>query len=135
MFSCSSKKASKGNKECLTEGFLNEIIENKTALFAVFLVWGIKHYAQMSQKENNEFIRNIKRRVAELRLEKGLTQAELAEKMDIDIRTLQKWECDYITLKAICKLTEVLSCSPYDFFKVSNISRNGRGRPRKIQKN
>ena len=45
----------------------------------------------MGQKENIEFIRNIRRRVAELRIKKGLTQEELAAKVEVDLKTLQKW--------------------------------------------
>ena len=85
----------------------------------------------MGQKENIEFIRNIRRRVAELRIKKGLTQEELAAKVEVDLKTLQKWEYKYITLKALCKLSEVFDCSPYDFFQISNISINVRGRPKK----
>ena len=85
----------------------------------------------MGQKENIEFIRNIRRRVAELRIKKGLTQEELAAKVEVDLKTLQKWEYKYITLKALCKLSEVFNCSPYDFFQIANISKNVRGRPKK----
>ena len=109
-------------------------IRNKTAVFAVFLIRGLKHYAQMAQNGNADFLGNIRRRVAELRNEKGLTQEELAEKVEIDVKTLQKWECEYITLKAITKLSEVLNCSPYDFFKIPRTQGYRRGRPRKNNK-
>ena len=88
----------------------------------------------MGQKENIEFIRNIRHRVAELRIKKGLTQEELAAKVEVDLKTLQKWEYKYITLKALCKLSEVFDCSPYDFFQISNISKTVMGRPKKNKK-
>jgi transcriptional regulator with XRE-family HTH domain len=85
------------------------------------------------KKEAGEiFYRNFNRRLAEIRIEKGLTQAELAELIGVGLRDFQKWEAKSgISLWTLFRLTKVLNCSASDFFKEPKTQKQGRGRPRK----
>lgn len=62
------------------------------------------------------FSKNLKR----LRLKKGLTQEELAEKLDISVRYIQHLEgvnCPNVKLDTIAELAKVLSANPADFLE------------------
>ena len=73
----------------------------------------------MFQKElAHIFIKNVNRRIAEIRIETGLTQEKLAEKMDIDVRDLQRFENKrWMSLKTLYRFAVVLNRPIADFFK------------------
>lgn len=85
-------------------------------------------------KQNDDIIFMIKdatRRVAEVRIKKNLTQAELAEKLDVELRTVQNYETKYVPFRALCKLAIALECSLEDLLQAPETPKNTRGRPRK----
>jgi len=88
---------------------------------------------QLFDKEAGEkFYRNFNRRLAEIRVERGLTQAELAELMGVGLRDFQKWEADSgISLWTLFRLIKVLKCQAADFFKEPKTVKPVRGRPKK----
>lgn len=60
------------------------------------------------------FSRNLKR----LRLKKGFTQDELAEKLDISVRYVQRLEgaqCPNVKIETIAILAKALGAKPSDF--------------------
>ncbi len=62
--------------------------------------------------------KNLKR----LRLSKGLTQAALAELMDISVISIQSWESgrNWPRLKSIQRLAEALGCTEADLMRDNN---------------
>jgi len=60
----------------------------------------------------NEANIEIGKRIFEKRKEKGLSQAELAEKMGVHSNTISNWECKgRVPIKTLSKLAHVLECS------------------------
>jgi transcriptional regulator with XRE-family HTH domain len=77
-------------------------------------------------------LKNLNRRIAELRIEAGLTQEQLAEKMGVPLRALQYWEADRtISLGHLFKLARILKRTPADFFITPKVKRVKKGRPTK----
>lgn len=74
---------------------------------------------------------NVGRRVAEVRLLKGLTQEELAEQIRISLRYLQKVERGQsnMTLMTLARWALWLKVDPSDLIRPSSTARPGRGRP------
>jgi len=84
-------------------------------------------------KENPEtFFRKISRRIAEIRLEMGLTQEEFAEQLNVDTRTLQRWEAkENLSLWTLYRLTVVSGRPASDFFMEPTMRRADLRCPRK----
>jgi transcriptional regulator with XRE-family HTH domain len=83
-------------------------------------------------KKINALLKNLNRRIAELRIEAGLTQEQLAEKMDVPLRALQYWEADRtISLPYLIKLAQTLGRDPADFFETPKVKQVKKGRPSK----
>ena len=63
--------------------------------------------------------RTLGRMIAELRKEKGMTQADLAEKMGITDKAVSKWERDlsYPDITSVTKLAEILGISADDLLR------------------
>ena len=60
---------------------------------------------------HNNFMVKFAERLKELRLAKGLTRAELAKKLNINIRSISYWEtgqrqCDFDTLIALARVLD-----------------------------
>jgi transcriptional regulator with XRE-family HTH domain len=82
--------------------------------------------------ESRLFIRKVNRRIAEIRKEKGFTQAQIAEMMEVDLRQYQRCETERcITLGTLFRLKEALKCDVCEFFKEPTTGKDKRGRPRK----
>lgn len=80
------------------------------------------------------FSRKINRRVAEIRMEMGLTQETFAEQMGVDTRTLQKWEgSGNLSLWTLYRLTVVSGRPASDFFSEPTIPKRGPGRSKPLQ--
>ena len=76
-------------------------------------------------------VANVARRVAELRELRGLTQAELAVKMRVQLRQAQRYESGAnLTIVTLTRLANALGVSPGELFTPSKRSKRGRGRPR-----
>jgi len=75
----------------------------------------------------------VGRRVAELRSEIGLTQAELAEHMEVSVRYLQSIEAgtENLTLETIAKLATILGAKPAALFEPPVTKKPRPGRPKK----
>lgn len=78
------------------------------------------------------FFRAINRRIAEVRIQRGLSQAQLAELMEVYLRDLQRWESERIvSLWTLYRLSVVLKCPITDFFQTPKTQKPGPGRPPK----
>lgn len=75
----------------------------------------------------------IGRRVAELREEIGATQAELAERLGMDVANYQRIEHGRtnLTLRTLVRLAEALEVEPREILAPPSRGRQRRGRPRK----
>lgn len=61
-----------------------------------------------------------------LRVKRGLSQSELAEKSDVSVRTLQKYENNYQSidtakLDTICQLSSALDCKITDILESDDL--------------
>src|SRR5579859_159913 len=92
----------------------------------------LKHHAFMSEKETHVYLKNIGRRINEIRAVKGLTQAQLADKLGISVRLLARWESsENVKVMTLFRIAKVLGCKVPDFFKTPRTSNPKRGRPSK----
>lgn len=75
----------------------------------------------------------VGRRVAELRIERSLTQAKLAELVGVSIRYLQSIEGgqENLGLETIAKLANVLKLLPIRFFEPPTTKKQRPGRPKR----
>jgi transcriptional regulator with XRE-family HTH domain len=78
-------------------------------------------------------IADVGRRVAELRVQKGLTQQALAEELGLSWKYLQQVELglENLTIKSLVRLSNVLGTTPADFFSAPVLRKRRPGRPRK----
>jgi transcriptional regulator with XRE-family HTH domain len=80
---------------------------------------------------------NIGRRVAELRLNLGLTQDGLAEKADVTggyIRQIEGARKD-MRISTLCRIADMLDCDIATLFTPAKSVKPKPGRPRKLSKN
>ena len=79
-------------------------------------------------------IKKVNRRIGELRAERGMTQARLAEKLDLETRYFRRFEAyRNLTLRNLFRLTAALDCEVIEFFQEPKTNGKGRGRPRKLK--
>jgi transcriptional regulator with XRE-family HTH domain len=80
--------------------------------------------------------RDVGRRVAEVRAERGLTQEELAEKVGVSVRYLQAVEAgaENLTIESIANLGNSLRIAAAEFFTAPAATVSRRGRPPKTAK-
>jgi len=85
----------------------------------------------MAATDPDELIRDIGRRVAELRADLGLTQAELAERAGDSIKYLQRIEggLENLTIRSLVKLAGLLDVEVIDLFAPPESREVRRGRP------
>lgn len=78
-------------------------------------------------------IKNVGKRVAELRETAGLTQDQLAEQVEMDAQNLRSIEAGRrnLTIRTMCRLATALKCSMPDLFLPTKRPKRGPGRPRK----
>ena len=89
----------------------------------------------MDERRIEEAIKKVNRRIGEIRSKQGITQARLAEKLDIDLKVFQRFETNRnLTLRNIFRLKAVLDCDVKEFFYEPKSNGIGRGRPRKNDK-
>jgi len=63
-------------------------------------------------------------RVAKLREEKGLTQRQIAETLNVDVSTVRNWEKSRDGVKMfvrVAKLCELFDCQPIDLFEEEKV--------------
>lgn len=85
--------------------------------------------------DEDAVLANVGLRIAELREQRGLTQAELAARMRVEPRNAQRYEEGVnLTLVTLVRLSKVLGVTPSDFFVRAQRRRRGAGRPPKRAK-
>lgn len=77
-------------------------------------------------------LKDVGRRVAELRLARKLTQEELAERIDVGVRYIQAVESGQqnLTLKTLALFAAKLRAPAVEFFEAPTTKSPARGRPR-----
>lgn len=88
-------------------------------------VFALKHYEKMAETNQSPetLLRAVKCRLVELRRRKGLSQEQVAELLEVDSRTIQRWEArseKRVSLWTLCRLSIALDCSIRDFFEENN---------------
>ena len=73
----------------------------------------------MNALERKSFMKSIGETIASLRKQKGMTQSELAEKMNVTDKAVSKWERDLSCpdINTISKLADVLDVSVEELLK------------------
>jgi ribosome-binding protein aMBF1 (putative translation factor) len=107
---------------------------DKRESIASFYQAGVKAIQQgVKPIDPQKLAQQVGRRVAELRSEIGLTQAELAEHMEVSVRYLQSIEAgaENLTLETIAKLASVLGAKPIAFFEPPATKKPRPGRPKR----
>jgi|SRR5579859_7925143 len=91
----------------------------------------LEHGARVRAADADDVKRNIGRRIAELRIKLGLTQAELADRVGVSSKYLQRieWGQENLTVASIVGLANVLDVAPIAFFKPARLRNAGAGRP------
>lgn len=76
---------------------------------------------------------HVGRRIAELRSVAGMTQEQLAERLEVSTRYMQSMEggAENLTLETIAKLAAALRARPIEFFEPTVTRRPRPGRPKK----
>lgn len=79
--------------------------------------------------------RDVGRRVAELRAERGLTQEQLAERLEVSARWVQSIEAgdENLGLGTIAKLATVLKTQAIRFFEPPTTKPPRPGRPKRAE--
>src|SRR5262245_44908530 len=79
----------------------------------------------------SKLMRNVGRRVAELRRQHGWTQALLAEKADVSIQYVRRIEAgrENLTLESIARLANLFKAAPAQLLAQATTVSAGRGRP------
>ena len=72
----------------------------------------------MEPLDADEIIRDVGRRVAELRAARSLTQAQLAERADVSLKYLQRVEAggENLTIRSLVKLASLLGVGVRELF-------------------
>jgi len=85
------------------------------------------------QDVHDRLLENVGRRIRELRVKAGLTQAEVAERFGTTVPNYQRIEhgLQNLTLRTIARLAVVLDARVAEFFKSPRKMNPARGRPRK----
>lgn len=80
-----------------------------------------------------DVLRDLGRRVAELRTAEGMTQEQLAERAEVTVQYLQRVESgrENLTVKSILRLAELLEVTVIDLFAKPALREAKAGRPKK----
>ncbi len=90
------------------------------------------HHEYMNEEWIEAVIKKVNRRIGEIRREKGMTQAQLAEILNLETRYFRRFETyRNMTLRNLFRFTAALDCEIVDFFHEPRTNGNGRGRPKK----
>jgi transcriptional regulator with XRE-family HTH domain len=78
-------------------------------------------------------IKNVNHKIKEIRVSRGLTQSQMADKLNIAPRVYQYWESGEKEMKVgtLIRLGLVLNCNPGDFFQKAKTISSKQGRPKK----
>ncbi len=80
-------------------------------------------------------LKNVGRRIAEIRTARRLTQEQLAEKLDVGVRYIQAIEAgrQNMTLKSVALFAAELKIPALALFEPSNTKMPAPGRPRRTK--
>jgi transcriptional regulator with XRE-family HTH domain len=86
----------------------------------------------MAARRREELLMNVGRRVGEIRAERGLTQEQLAESLDVTLRHLQAVEggSENLTVKTLGRIASALNVDIADLLEKPQTPRPKRGRPK-----
>jgi transcriptional regulator with XRE-family HTH domain len=85
----------------------------------------------MRSRDPDQTVCDVGRRVAEVRIQQGLTQARLAEDLGFELKYLQRIEAGRnLTIKSLVRLANTLGIQPTDLFRKPTTKRRGPGRPK-----
>lgn len=81
----------------------------------------------------SQVVRQVGRRISELRKDAQLTQSELAEQAGVGVRYLQRIEAGEInlTIRSLVRFSHLLDTSVIELFREPKAPRPRRGRPRR----
>lgn len=69
----------------------------------------------MPRQSPENFVRHVTRRIALIRVERGLTQADAAQRLGVAVKNWQRIEQGQnLTLHTLARVSAVLRCSPVD---------------------
>jgi transcriptional regulator with XRE-family HTH domain len=87
-------------------------------------------------EKTKDGIKAVNRRIQELRVARGLTQAQMAEKLDVTLRAYQYWESGEkdMRVSTLIHLALALSCHPSKFFDKPKSKSLKPGRPSRNKK-
>ncbi len=85
----------------------------------------------MRKQDGDRIVRDVGRRVAELRCDLGLTQAEFAEALGIATNTLQRIEIgrQNLTIRTLVRLSDQLGAPVAALFEAPRSREVRKGRP------
>ncbi|MBX3273069.1 MAG: helix-turn-helix transcriptional regulator [Sandaracinaceae bacterium] len=85
----------------------------------------------MAELDEDIVLANVGLRVAELREERRMSQAELAQAMRVQLRQAQRYESGAnLTLATLVRLARVLGVTPIELLAAPNRCRRRPGRPK-----
>ncbi len=81
----------------------------------------------MPRQSPDNFVRHVTRRIAVMRRERGLTQADAAQRLDIAVKNWQRIEQGQnLTLHTLARVAAALRCSPVDLVGTEPIEADSR---------
>ena len=86
-------------------------------------------------EDADQIIEHVGRRIAELRAAAGLTQADVAERIETAVSNYQRIEhgLQNVTIRTLVKISGALGVPVIRLFERPSGPRSGRGRPSKRQ--
>ena len=87
----------------------------------------------MSPAQAHKVIKRVGRRIAELRIQRGVTQADFSEEASVGLRYLQRVEAGHenLTLDSLAKIASKLGVEVIELFRIPSKPPTKRGRPPK----
>lgn len=80
--------------------------------------------------EEDAVLKNVGLRIAELREQRGLTQADLAGEIGVEPRNAQRYEAGVnLTLATLVRIANALGVAPEMFFRRARRPKRSPGRP------
>lgn len=87
----------------------------------------------MAREEPSDIMRDIGRRIAEIRVGRGLTQEQAAERLNLSVKGFQFIErgAQNLTIKTLVRVANALDVRTAELFAAPTSREVRRGRPRK----
>lgn len=87
----------------------------------------------MHTRDIDDTVRNVGRRVAELRARAGLTQERLAERLGLSVKYIQRVEGggENLTVRSLARIAGLLGVAVTELFRKPRTKKAGPGRPKR----